>query len=71
VRLIVADDGVGIADPQELKHLSHGLAGMRHRAQALGGTFEIRSALGEGTQIDAFLPLDDSERSRPSWSRGI
>ena len=70
VRLVVADDGVGIADPEALKHLSHGLAGMRHRAQALGGTFEIRSALGQGTQIDAFLPLDNSERSRPSWSRG-
>lgn len=70
VRLHVSDDGVGIADPEKLKHLSHGLAGMRHRVQALGGTFDIRSALGQGTQIEAFLPLDDSERSRPSWSRG-
>lgn len=70
VRLIVADDGVGIADPEKLKHLSHGLAGMRHRVQALGGTFNIQSALGEGTRIEAFLPLDDDERSRPSWSRG-
>jgi signal transduction histidine kinase len=69
-RLTVADDGVGIADAEKLKHLSHGLAGMRHRAQALGGTFDIQSALGQGTRISAFLPLDDDERSRPTWSRG-
>jgi signal transduction histidine kinase len=69
-RLVVADDGVGIADAEKLKHLSHGLAGMRHRAQALGGTFDIQSALGQGTRINAFLPLDDDERSRPTWSRG-
>lgn len=55
-RLVQADDGIGIKN-FEPEHLSHGMAGMRQRARALGGSFEIRSAPGDGTTIEAFFPL--------------
>ena len=55
-RLVVADDGVGISGFRA-ENLSHGLAGMRQRARALRGTFEVRTAPGEGTRIQAFFPL--------------
>jgi signal transduction histidine kinase len=55
-RLKLADNGIGIADFRADK-LSHGIAGMRQRARALGGRFAMRTALGEGTTIDAYFPL--------------
>lgn len=53
--LVVQDDGIGIRNFQP-GHLSHGLAGMRHRAQALGGTLQIHSAPGAGTRIVVAIP---------------
>ncbi|HMX25997.1 MAG TPA: response regulator [Blastocatellia bacterium] len=38
---------------------SSGLAGMRERAQLLGGKLLINSVLGEGTSVIAILPLDE------------
>ena len=57
LRVMVADDGVGIADLEHAKKLSHGLAGMSHRIRSVHGTFDIRSHPGHGTRIDAFVPL--------------
>jgi PAS domain S-box-containing protein len=53
MRLVVADDGAGgaIAVP------GHGLGGLQDRVAALGGTFEVISPKGEGTQIVVDLPL--------------
>ena len=58
LRVTVADDGVGIADLEQAKRLSHGLAGMSHRIRSVQGTFEIRSHPGHGTRIDVFVPLE-------------
>ncbi len=58
LRVVVADDGVGIADVEMAKKLSHGLAGMSHRIRSVHGTFDIRSHPGHGTRIDAFVPLE-------------
>jgi signal transduction histidine kinase len=55
-KLIVADNGVGISDFRP-ENLSHGLAGMKQRARALGGTFQLRTSPGQGTRIEAFFPL--------------
>jgi signal transduction histidine kinase len=55
-RLVLADNGVGIAEFEPEK-LSHGLAGMRQRTRALGGTFHLRTAPGQGTRIEAVFPL--------------
>ena len=55
-RLVLTDDGAGIQNFQP-DHLSHGMAGMRQRARALGGTFDVSTAPGKGTTIEAFFPL--------------
>lgn len=57
LQLCIADDGVGIADLEYAKRLSHGLAGMMHRVRSVGGSFDVRSQLGKGTRIDVFVPL--------------
>ena len=55
--LEVSDDGSGF-DPGEAPETGHlGLAGMRERAELLGGRFEVESAPGRGTRVRAFLPL--------------
>jgi signal transduction histidine kinase len=49
--LSVRDDGVGGADPD-----STGLAGLRERAETLGGTLELASPPGGGTTVLVRLP---------------
>ena len=49
--LWVRDDGVGGADPD-----GSGLAGLRERAEALGGTVRLTSPPGRGTSVDVRLP---------------
>jgi len=51
----VSDDGLGF-DPTASKPSSHGLFGMRHRVEAVGGRLDIVSAPQRGTQITALLP---------------
>jgi signal transduction histidine kinase len=54
VRLTVADDGAGF-DP-ELITRGYGLRGMRERVAQVGGTIQVTSAPGTGTQICAEVP---------------
>jgi signal transduction histidine kinase len=55
--LRVSDDGKGIP-PQRLQtNTSHGLASMRHRITALGGSWEVRSPSAGGTVVIALIPL--------------
>jgi signal transduction histidine kinase len=54
--LSIKDDGIGMPS-QEIEHLSHGLAGMRHRVRALGGQFNIVSTPAKGTEVRAWVPL--------------
>jgi signal transduction histidine kinase len=57
VIVTVQDNGVG-AEPAALQQpRSHGLAGLRHRIQVLGGRLEISSAPNHGTKIRAWVPL--------------
>lgn len=59
----VEDDGVGFDatgwfnSPGE--HKSLGLAGMRERAELLGGRLEVISRPGHGTQVQVQLPIGD------------
>jgi len=55
-KLRLADNGLGITNFRP-DQLSHGIAGMRQRARALGGGFDLRTTAGEGTTIEAFFPL--------------
>ena len=55
--LRVSDDGKGIP-PNRLQTItSHGLASMRHRIMALGGSWEVRSPAAGGTILTAIIPL--------------
>jgi signal transduction histidine kinase len=55
VRVSVHDNGIGGAE------LSGGsaLIGLRDRTEALGGTFQLESPLGEGTSLLLKIPLRD------------
>jgi signal transduction histidine kinase len=56
-RLRVRDDGCGFdADPARVPDGAFGLQAMRERAAAVGGRTQIRSAPGDGTEIEVTLP---------------
>ncbi|MHC5210632.1 MAG: sensor histidine kinase [Planctomycetota bacterium] len=60
VELIIRDDGAGF-DPDERASTAadlsgFGLLGIRERAGALGGTVDVRSAQGAGTEIRVWMP---------------
>lgn len=57
IKLEISDNGVGV-DMQALDGLTHGLSGMRHRVQAIGGHFEMISSPSQGVLIRALIPLD-------------
>ncbi len=57
LKVLVSDDGVGIADLESARKLSHGLAGMTQRMRAINGTLDVSSSAGKGTRVEAFLPL--------------
>jgi signal transduction histidine kinase len=52
--VVVADDGVGGADPSR----SSGLRGLGDRIEALGGSLVVDSPPGGGTRVMAALPCD-------------
>ena len=61
----VSDGGPGFDTSAAVMAGRIGLAGMRERIQALGGSFELHSSPGQGTTIEAILPTrvpgDDRE----------
>lgn len=59
VLLEVTDDGIGIADRGDDPG-GFGVLGMRERARALGGSFEISSGRSSGTLVSLRLPRDSS-----------
>jgi signal transduction histidine kinase len=73
LRLRIRDDGKGI-DPVVLgqEHIAGhwGLRGMRERAQLIGGTFEVRSQLGTGTETELIISAANAY-SKPRGLRGF
>ena len=57
--ITVRDDGVGF-DPERVGTGHHGLLGMRYRVQADEGEFTVQTAPGQGTQICARVPLQET-----------
>ena len=57
VRLKVQDDGRGFDTRAARKPTSLGLAGLRERAQLLKGSVVVHSQPGQGTTIDAYIPV--------------
>ena len=71
----VQDNGCGINEETlNLQRPGHyGIAGMKERAERLGGTISIRSRVGEGTEVNLTVPAhllyqDDVRRS--GWRLG-
>jgi len=52
----VEDNGLGF-DTARIRLGAHGLAGMRFRVQSVGGQWGLRSAPGQGTLVQARLPV--------------
>ncbi len=71
VQLAVADDGRGFSLEQVLgaaapplgrrERRAWGLLGMQERAALVGGTYQIRSQPGQGTEIAITVPLEPQE----------
>lgn len=61
ITLRVSDDGRGFAAPLDVNSLLQeghlGLVGARERFHSIGGNFEVRSRLGEGTIIEAQIEI--------------
>ncbi len=63
IRLTVTDDGQGF-DPAHApgpKEGHFGLTGMKERLKAMSGTLIVRSATGQGTQIELSIPLTSNQ----------
>jgi PAS domain S-box-containing protein len=56
-RLRVEDDGRGFDDAQAVRDDAFGVLGMRERDVALGGRVSIEGRPGEGTRVEAAVPL--------------
>ena len=56
IKLLVEDDGIGFIQKGVSRSRSFGLAGMRERIAALGGTVRVRSGKGRGTRIEVTVP---------------
>jgi signal transduction histidine kinase/ligand-binding sensor domain-containing protein len=58
LRIRVQDNGLGISEETlNLRRPGHyGIAGMRERAERLGGSISIRSRVGEGTEVNLSVP---------------
>lgn len=76
LQLRIRDDGTGIdATVLEGRGVSGhwGLPGMRERAALIGGTLEIRSRVGAGTEVELSLPASKAYAVAPGrrrfWSR--
>lgn len=55
--LTVRDFGVGFSSDAETEARGLGMISMQERARLAGGTFEVESALGQGTTITVEVPL--------------
>lgn len=62
VTLLIKDNGKGIAGGEVLSSTSLGFLGMRERAVALGGEFDVAGAPLKGTTIKVSVPLRESAR---------
>jgi PAS domain S-box-containing protein len=61
VILVVQDNGIGFSVTSEFTKLiadkHYGLAGMKERAEAVGGTIQVSSKPGKGTKINVCIPV--------------
>ncbi|MGD8487253.1 MAG: sensor histidine kinase [Chloroflexota bacterium] len=56
--LTVRDDGVGFDSAVLSRTDGLGLAGIREQAEVLGGSFEVNSVPGDGTELQVWWPIE-------------
>ena len=63
----VRDDGIGF----ELLSVQRGLGllGMQERVESMNGTFEIKSGIDQGVNIDILIPLKNNEDTEKSETK--
>jgi signal transduction histidine kinase len=75
ITVIVEDDGRGFDVDAVLKSRvgtqSLGLLGIQERTVLLGGTFTIKSEVGQGTQLKVEVPVTSLPLESPAWSGQI
>ncbi|HZQ06821.1 MAG TPA: sensor histidine kinase [Anaerolineae bacterium] len=64
IKVIIADDGQGfnLRSQSDGKTGSLGLTSMRERIESLGGTFDVHSRPGSGTQVTATIPISQPRK---------
>ncbi|MCZ7567632.1 MAG: sensor histidine kinase [Ardenticatenaceae bacterium] len=64
LKVVIADDGQGFIPGAQGNGKARplGLTSMRERVEALGGTFEVNSQPGSGTQVTATIPIPRTRR---------
>jgi signal transduction histidine kinase len=69
--LRIRDNGIGLGLKQvsRVRRAHAGLPGMRHHAEAAGGTLAVWSEYGAGTEIDLNIPADLAYEQRKPASR--
>lgn len=61
LRLIIADNGIGISADDSKKPSSYGLLGVRERAFLSGGTMKLEKGLNHrGVAINVFMPINNA-----------
>src|SRR6476659_5411971 len=77
LHLLVKDDGIGFDvgahRGEAVRGASLGLLSMEERATLAGGRLNFNSALGQGTEVDAWFPLKFRQQPNgepPSGSNG-
>lgn len=62
IRLRVSDNGQGFDSAQSFSApQGWGLAGMKERAESMGGKLQVESILGQGTRVEVSIPCVKSE----------
>jgi len=64
LKVVIADDGQGFIPGTQRNGKARplGLTSMRERVEALGGTFQVTSQPGSGTQVSAIIPIPSTRR---------
>jgi signal transduction histidine kinase len=62
--LVISDNGRGFDSAETRGDGHHGLVNLQARAEALGGSLEVKSEPGAGTQVAARIPLTLKEAGR-------
>jgi len=63
VEICIRDNGKGLGQLGAQESGRFGIAGMRERVQAFGGSFAISGAAGQGVELRAVLPVTGAERA--------